>query len=325
MIKVIGTGSYLPSKIMTNNDLTKLVETTDEWITQRTGIKERRIAADDESTSDLAVNAAKNALEMANLTPNDIDLLIVGTSTPDYTIPAVAPIVQNKLGCRQIISFDINSVCTSFATTFLTAYSILSSGFYNNCLIIGADTYSRILNWTDRSSCVLFGDGAGAMILSKDNTKKGILSHLFGANGKGSDYIRIPVGGSKFPLHSHAEFKKEDLYFQMDGKKVYEFTISVIPDCAEELIRLANLTPNDLDWVVLHQANLRIIDAVSKRLHLSKEKFVINIDKVGNTSSASIPIAIDEINRAGKIKKGDKMLILGFGGGLSWGGVIFEW
>ncbi|MCK4798595.1 MAG: ketoacyl-ACP synthase III [Spirochaetes bacterium] len=325
MIRVIGTGSYLPERVMTNDDLQKIVNTSDEWIKQRTGISERRIAADNEATSDLAFNAAKSALEMANMKPKDVDLIIVGTSTPDYSIPAVAPIVQAKLGCPKIYAFDINSVCTSFAAAFLTAYSILSTGFYENCLIIGADTYSRILNWEDRGTCVLFGDGSGAMVIKKEPSKKGILSYIYGANGKGADYIKIPVGGSRNPLRDVNKYNKEDLLFQMDGKRVYEFTISVIPDTAEKLINEAGLSPNDVDWIVLHQANYRIIDAVAKRLKLSKDKFIINIDRVGNTSSASIPIAIDEAVRNGKIKERDKVMMIGFGGGLSWGGVIFEW
>jgi 3-oxoacyl-[acyl-carrier-protein] synthase-3 len=325
MIKVVGTGSYLPEKIMTNKDLEKIVNTSDQWIKQRTGISERRIANDKEATSDLAVKASKLALEMANLKPEEIDLIIVGTSTPDYSIPAVGPIVQHKLGCRDIFAFDVNSVCTSFTGAFFVAYSILQSGFYNNCLVIGADTYSRILNWEDRGSCILFGDGSGAMVIKKDNTKKGILSYSFKADGKGANYIMIPVGGSRNPLRDIKNYKNNDLLFQMDGKKVYEFTISCIPDMAENLIKDAGLVPDNLDWIVLHQANLRIIDAVAKKLGLSKDKFIINIDRYGNTSSASIPIAIDEAVRDGKIKDGNKIMMIGFGGGLSWGGVIFEW
>lgn len=325
MIKVVGTGSYLPKKIRTNDDLSKMIDTTDQWIKQRTGISERRIAADNEVTSSLAVDAAKHALKMAKLSPKEIELIIVGTSTPDYPIPAVAPIVQKKLGCSKIFSFDINSVCTSFTAAFLNAYGMLSTGLYDNCLIIGADVYSRILDWQDRGTCVLFGDGAGAMVLKRDESKKGILSHVFGADGKGADYIKIPVGGSKKPYHGDEKYKKEDLFFQMDGRKVYEFTLFCIPETAEQLIKKANIEANEIDWVILHQANLRIIDAVAKRLGLPKEKFIVNIDRVGNTSSASIPIAVDEAVRDGKIKDGDKIMMIGFGGGLSWGGVVFEW
>ena len=326
MIKVVGTGSYLPEKIMTNFDLEKIVKTSDDWITQRTGIKERRIASEKESTSDLGYKAAKNALEDAGMAADDLDLIIVGTSTPDYPIPAVAPIIQKKLGCtKHIFAFDVNSVCTSFTTAFLTAYGFISSGLFKNCLVIGADTYSRILNWKDRGTCVIFGDGAGAMILKKDESKKGILSHQYKADGKGANYIRIPAGGSKHPLRDAAKYDEEDLLFQMDGKKVYEFTILCVPEMAEDLIKDAGLVPEDVDWIVLHQANLRIIDAVAKRLGLPKDKFIVTIDKTGNTSSASIPIAIDGAVRDGKIKEGDKIMMVGFGGGLSWGGVIFQW
>jgi len=325
MIKVLGTGSYLPEKILTNFDLEKIVDTTDAWIKQRTGISERHIAGDDEATSDLGAKAALKALAASNLTPKDIELIILGTSTPDYPIPASAPIIQKKLGCGNIFAFDINSVCTSFTTAFFTAASMLQSGFYNNALVIGSDTYSRILNWKDRGSCVIFGDGAGALVLTKDSTKKGIISSAFNADGSGADYIKIPAGGSKNPLRDIKNYKIEDLLFQMEGKKVYEFTISCIPEMAEVLVKKSKLTSNEIDWVILHQANLRIIDAVAKRLVMPKEKFIVNIDKVGNTSSASIPIALDEAVRSGKIKRGDKIMTIGFGGGLSWGGFIFEW
>jgi 3-oxoacyl-[acyl-carrier-protein] synthase III len=325
MIKVVGTGSYLPEKVMTNFDLEKIVDTTDEWIKKRTGISERRISRDDEATSDLAVMASKRALDAAKMKPEDIELIIVGTSTPDYTIPACAPIVQTKLGCRDILAFDVNSVCTSFTVAFLNAFALIQAGYYNNALVIGSDCYSKILNWEDRSSCVIFGDGAGALILKKDSSKKGILSSLYHADGRGAEYIKVPAGGSKNPLKNVAGYKKEDLYFQMEGKKVYEFTISCIPDMAEELVQKAGIGSNDIDMVILHQANLRIIDAVAKRLELPKEKFIVNIEKVGNTSSASIPIALDEAVKAGKIKDGNKIMMIGFGGGLSWGGVIFEW
>jgi 3-oxoacyl-[acyl-carrier-protein] synthase-3 len=278
-----------------------------------------------EATSDLAYKAGLKALEMGGMKAEDLDLLIVGTSTGDYQIPATAPIVQNKLGCRKIPAFDLNSVCTSFSYSFMNAYSLIASGFYKNALIIGADTYSRILNWKDRNTCILFGDGAGAMLISRDQKKKGILSHIFGADGSGAELIRIPVGGSKFPGQDTSRYLNEDLFFQMEGKKVYEFTIMVIPEVAENLVKNAGLKSTDVDWIVLHQANLRIIDMVSKRLELPSEKFIVNISRVGNTSSGSIPIALDEAVRSGKIKEGDKVMFIGFGGGLSWGGVIIEW
>lgn len=328
MIKIIGTGSYLPEKILTNKDIEKIVDTTDEWIIQRTGIKERRIAREDEATSDLAYNASIKALEMAKMSPQDIELIILGTSTPDYQIPACAPIIQNRLGCKRIPAFDVNSVCTSFTFAFLTAYSYIATGLYNNCLLIGVDTYSKILNWKDRNSCVIFGDGGGAFVIKKDTNKKGILSHVFGVEGSGTDQIRIPVGGSRNPLHTIEDFNKynpKDLYFQMEGKKVYEFTLSVITGITKTLIEKSGLKKEDIDIFVFHQANIRIIDMISRTLNIPIDKFLINIDRVGNTSSASIPIVIDEAVRDGKIKNGDKILMLGFGGGLSWGGVVFEW
>ncbi len=326
MFKIIGTGSYLPEKIMTNFDLEKIVDTTDEWIRERTGIQERRIADEKQSNSDLAVNAAKNALLSANLKPEDVELLIVGTSTPDYAVPAVAPIIQHKLGCNNIPAFDINSVCSSFAYSLITAAGFLNSGFYKNCLVIGSDIYSRILNWHDRSTCCIFGDGAGAVVIQKDQSTKGILSHNYGAKGDDAELIKIPVGGSKFPAHYiHNNYKKEDYYFQMAGLDVYEFTIITVPKVMIDLITQANLTIFDIDWIILHQANIRIIESVAKKTKIPLEKFIVNIQKVGNTSSASIPIALDEAVRQGKIKRKDKVMMLGFGGGLSWGGLIIEW
>lgn len=325
MIKVIGTGSFLPQKRLTNQDLEKMVKTSDEWITQRTGIKERRIVEDGVVTSDLAYEASKKALESAGLLPKDIDMIIVGTSTPDYTLSATAPIVQQKLGCVDIPAFDINSVCTSFTYSFLTAYSMINSGFYKNCLVIGSDVYSKIMNWEDRTTCVIFGDGAGAMILQKNPSKKGIFSHVYGADGSGSELIRVPAGGIVHPAHKVHEMKKEDLFFKMDGTRVYEFSISVVPDTVETLIENSGLSKEDIDWIVLHQANRRIIESVSKRTKIPIDKFIINIEKYGNTSSATIPIAVDEAVKDGRIKEGDKVMMLGFGGGLSWGGFIIEW
>ncbi len=326
MIKVIGTGSYLPSKIMTNLDLEKMVNTSDKWIKERTGISERRIAGDDELNSDMAVNAAKEAIKKAKLSVKDIDLIIVGTSTADYSIPALAPIVQHKLGCGKIPAFDINSVCTSFTYAFFIACGFLNSGFYKNCLVIGSDIYSRILNWNDRNTCCIFGDGAGAIVVKRDEKSNGrILSYIFGSDGSDAELICIPVGGSKNPIHKNNNYKEEDYYFQMAGTDVFEFTITTIPNLAVDLIKKANLSNNEIDWVVLHQANRRIIESVSKRTKIPLDKFIINIHKVGNTSSASIPIALDEAVMMGKIKDNDKVMIIGFGGGLSWGGIIFEW
>ena len=324
MLKVIGTGSYLPEKILTNYDLEKMVETSDEWITKRTGIKKRHIAANFEATSDMAIKSAQKALNMAGLSAKDIELLIVGTSTPDFQIPAVAPTIAHGLGCNNIPAFDLNSVCTSFAFSFFTAVSYLNSGFFKNCLVIGADTYSRILNWQDRTTCTLFGDGSGALILKRDLSAKGILSYNFKTDGSRAHLIKIPCIGSRNPVQKN-NVKKEDIMFQMRGKDVYEFSIYEIPKLTSELIEMANLTASDVQWVVLHQANLRIINAVAKRLDLALDKFIITIDETGNTSSASIPIALDTACREGKIKEYDKVLILGFGGGLSWGGLLFEW
>jgi 3-oxoacyl-[acyl-carrier-protein] synthase-3 len=325
MFKIIGTGSYLPERKMTNKDLEKIVDTTDEWISERTGIHSRRIAADNELNSDMATRAAERALQQADMKPNELELIITGTSTADYTLPAMAPIVQHNLGCGHIPAFDLNSVCTSFAYSFITATGFLNSGYYRNCLIIGSDLYSRILNWQDRTTCCIFGDGAGAVVIEQDPTSRGIISHIYGADGSDSELIKVPVGGTKYPAYSNEHYQAEDYFFQMQGTHVYEFTITTIPQVARELIEQAELTNEDIDWVVLHQANRRIIESVSRRTKIPLDRFIINIDKYGNTSSASIPIALDEGFREGKITKGDTVMILGFGGGLSWGGAIFEW
>ncbi|HBI38495.1 MAG: hypothetical protein A2015_16420 [Spirochaetes bacterium GWF1_31_7] len=324
MVRIAGTGHYVPAKVLSNNDLEKMVDTNDEWIIQRTGIKNRRIV-EDEVTSDLATKAGQKALEAAGMKPEDIDLIILGTSTPDYHIPSCAPIVQHKLGCRMIPAFDINSVCTSFMCGLTTAYSMIASGLYKNCLLIGADTYSKILNWKDRNTCVIFGDGAGAVVLVKDDNAGKLLSTDFGSDGSGSDYIKIPVGGVVNPINNFYGYKEEDLFFQMAGKKVYEFTISVVPEAARRMLRQANLTNETIDHVIVHQANVRIIDTISKMVDIDRKKFIVNIEKYGNTSSASIPIALDEAVRHNIIKKGETVMMLGFGGGLSWGGVVFQW
>ncbi len=324
MFKVIGTGHYLPEKRLTNLDLEKIVDTTDKWIIERTGISERRIAADDEMNSDLAAKAALDAIKSAGLTPKDIEIMIVGTSTADYTLPAMAPIIQHKIGCDHIPAFDINSVCSSFAYGFIIAAGFLNSKLYNNCLVIGSDIYSRILNWEDRTTCCIFGDGAGAAVLQWDEKARGVLSHIYGANGEDHELIKVPVGGSRNPAYNNRLYKKEDYFFQMAGIDVYEFTITTIPQVANDLIKKAGLTPDDIDFVILHQANRRIIESVSKYTKIPMEKFIINIERVGNTSSASIPIAFDEAVKSGRIQSKDIVMMIGFGGGLSWGGVVFE-
>lgn len=323
MFKIIGAGSYLPEKVLTNFDLERMVETSDKWIQERTGIKERRIAADNQNNSDMAYRAAKKALDSAGLTPQDIELIIIGTSTPDHQIPSMAPTIQHKLGCDHVPSFDLNSVCSSFAYGFLTASAMLGSGYYKNCLVIGSDIYSRILNWKDRNTCCIFGDGAGAVVLEADKNSRGVITHLFGANGEDADLISIPAGGSKSPIVSNTDEK--DKFFQMQGTYVYEFTITTIPEVIDKMLEKAEMSADEIDFFVLHQANRRIIESIAKRLKISLDKFIINIDKYGNTSSASLPISLDELIRSEKIKRTDTIMMIGFGGGLSWGGIIFEY
>ena len=249
----------------------------------------------------------------------------MGTSTPDYTLPAMAPIVQHKLGSNLIPAFDLNSVCSSFAYAFITGAGLLTSGYYKNCMIIGSDVYSRILNWEDRTTCCIFGDGAGAVFIERDPTAKGILSYNYGAKGEDAELIKIPVGGTKHPIRDDKKYHKKDYFFQMAGTDVYEFTITTIPEVAMDLLKKASLNIDQIDWIILHQANRRIIESVAKKINVPLEKFIINIDRFGNTSSASIPIALDEGVEHGKIRRKDKVMFIGFGGGLSWGGVIVEW
>ncbi|MCG8568636.1 MAG: ketoacyl-ACP synthase III [Spirochaetes bacterium] len=325
MVRITGTGSYLPDKVISNKDLEQMVDTTNEWITQRTGIKERRVVAENQSTSDIATEAASLALKKAQITPQEVELIVLGTSTPDFPIPATAPIIQKKLGCSQIPAYDINSVCSSFMYALLNGYSSIKSGIYQNCLVIGADCYSRILNWQDRNTCVIFGDGAGAVVLQRDEHAKGVLSLNYGADGNGSHLITQQAGGSVNPVSKAIKNRENDLYFQMTGKKVYEFTISVIPKVAKKMIQDAGLNKEQIDWIILHQANKRIIESISKILAIDLNKFINNIEFLGNTSSASIPMALDSAVKQNKIKQGDKVMFLGFGGGLSWGGMIVEW
>lgn len=326
MFEIIGTGSYLPEKVVTNFDLEKIVDTSDEWIRERTGISERRIVVDNQTNSDIAKEACLKALKSASLNIDDIEMIILGTSTPDYPIPAMAPIVQYKLGCKKDIpAFDLNSVCSSFVYALLVGIGFLNSGLYENCLVIGSDVYSRILNWEDRTTCCIFGDGAGAVVIKKNRNKKGLFSYEFGARGEGANLIILPTGGSNFPAHKYNEIKKENLYFKMTGLDVYEFTVTTIPVVVENLIKKSRLTKDEVDWIILHQANVRIIESVSKKTKIPFDKFIVNIEKVANTSSASIPIALDEAVRDGRIKKGNNVMCVGFGGGLSWGGIFFEW
>ncbi|GAB6169938.1 ketoacyl-ACP synthase III [Clostridium carnis] len=320
-IIISGIGAYLPSRIVTNSDLSTLVETSDKWITERTGIKERRIS-EGEDTSVIASKAALKAIESAGITANEIDLIIVATVTPDMFTPSVACMVQKEIGADNALAFDINAACSGFLFAMHTAEGMLKSFNYSNALIIGAETLSKILDWTDRSTCILFGDGAGAAVLSKSN-KKGIIKSISKTDGAKGDCL---VSGAMDVINPYVQnIQNKKKFISMEGKAVFRFATSIIQECIEKVLEESNCTLDEIKFIVPHQANIRIIEYASKKLNIEKEKFFVNLDRFGNTSSASIPIALAEMNELGKLKDKDKIILVGFGGGLSYGVVLIEW
>lgn len=322
--RIIGTGSYAPSRRMTNSDLEKLVDTTDEWITTRTGIKERRIAADDENCSDMAVVACRNALEMAQVKNEEIDLLVLGTVTPDYRLPSSACVVQEKMGLPNAVGFDIVSACTGFINGLSIADVFIESGKYKKALVVGVDKLSGITNYTDRNTCVLFGDAAGAAVVVADNNGRGVLSTFMKSDGSLRKMLWTKVGGSAFP-HS-ADFKWDGTdKIMMNGSDVFKVAVREMGNAARVVIEKSGLTADDISLVVPHQANVRIIEALMKRLGIGMDRVYLNIDRYGNTSAASVPLALDEANRQGRLKPGDYVLMVAFGGGLIWGSALVKW
>jgi 3-oxoacyl-[acyl-carrier-protein] synthase-3 len=320
---IIGLGKYLPEKRLTNKDLEKIVDTTDEWIITRTGIKERSIARDNEATSDMATEAAKRALADAGLKPEDIDLIIVATITPDMFFPATACLVQEKIGARQVPAFDISVACSGFIYGLAIANQFISSGTYKHALVIAAEKLSSITDWTDRNTCVLFGDGAGAAVLGPVE-KGGILSVHLGANGKEGDLIKLPAGGSRIPASKKSV--EDKLHFiKMNGSELFKHAVKIMGNAALEATKSLGLTADDIKLVIPHQANIRILNAVAKRMGLSEDKIYLNIEKYGNMSAASSAVAFVEAVKGGRIKRGDKVLLDAFGGGLTWGAIVLEW
>lgn len=323
-VGIIGTGSCVPDKILTNADLEKMVDTSDAWITERTGIKARRIAEEGVNTSHLATTAAERALEAAGVSADEIDLIIVATLTPDMVIPSCACMVQNNLQAKNAAAFDLYAGCSGFAYGVVTATSYIASGMYNKILVIGAEILSRIINWEDRNTCVLFGDGAGAAVLSVCEEGYGVLGMDMGADGGGGHHLCIPASGSAMPQNDKTI--AEGLTFvHMDGAEVYKFAVKTMGNTAIKALERAGLELSDIDFFVPHQANTRIIDSSRKRLGLSKDKVYVNLDKYGNTSAASIPIALDEAVRQNLIKRGDHVVLAGFGAGLTWAGLVMKW
>lgn len=315
--RIIGTGSCLPQKVLTNKDLEQTVDTSDEWIFTRTGIRQRYIAADDENTSDLALGASQRAIEAAGISAQDIDLIIVATTTADMVFPSTACILQAKLGIKNSPAFDVQAVCSGFVYAVAIADQFMRSGQYRHILVVGAEIYSRILDWNDRGTCVLFGDGAGAVVLARSD-KPGILSCHLHADGSHAGILSVPgsVSGGKIsgrPL------------LQMEGNAVFKFAVKVLEEVAEEALAANGLQKSDIDWLIPHQANIRIIQATAKKLGLSMEKVVTTVERHANTSAASIPLALDEAVRDGRIRPGQRVLLEGVGGGFTWGAVLVQW
>jgi len=323
-VGIAGTGVYLPEKVLTNAELEKLVETSDEWIRARTGIQERRILPADLATSDMAVRAARNALDKAGVGPEELDLVLVATVTPDMQMPSAACIVQDKLGAKNAAAFDLNAGCTGFAYGIGVGSQFVQTGLYKNVLVIGADALSRIVDWTDRNTCVLFGDAAGAVVLTPCEEGYGILSLEMGSDGSKADLLNSPIGGSKTPL-TPENCENPLRYLQMAGREIFKFAVKVMCESSLAVVKKAGLEKNDIDCFIPHQANIRIIEAAAKRLGLPSDKIFVNAQKYGNTSAASIPIALHEACEEGRIKKGDKIVLVGFGAGLTWAACAVKW
>lgn len=321
---IIGTGSYLPEKILTNQELEKRVDTSDQWIQERTGIRERRIASDKEATSDLAVAAAQRALANAGVEPDELDFIIVATGTPDMLFPSTACLVQDRLWAKRAMAFDLSAACSGFVYALSVADQYIKSGGAKTVLVIGSEVMSRLMDWTDRSTCILFGDGAGAALLRAEEGDRGVLSSHLHSDGSLWDLICVPGGGSRNPP-SEAVLDQRLNFLKMKGSETFKVAVRALEECAREALTANGLAPEDLKLVVPHQANLRIIRAVADRLGVPMEQVVINLDRVGNTSAASIPIALDEAVQKGRLSSGDLVLLAAFGGGLTWGSALLRW
>ena len=327
--KILGTGAYVPKKIVTNDELAKMVDTSDEWITERTGIKERRLSSLDggEFCSDMAVKAAEKALESSGLRPNDIDFILFGTVSPDHKLPSTAAIMQQKLGVtNECPCLDIVAACSGFVYGLVLADSLIKSGMHKNILVIGAELLQTMVDWEDRTTCILFSDGAGAAILgpAKSNDKSKLISSTLSCDGTGDKLLFIPSGGSKEPVTKEAIDEKRDKML-MEGKQIFKYATRTMMRNSKMALEKANLNINDLDWFIPHQANLRIIEYMAKKLEVDMKKVVVTVEKYGNNSAATIPIALDEAVRDGRIKRGDKCALVAFGAGVTSGAVILEY
>lgn len=323
-VGILGIGHYVPEKVLTNFDLEKMVDTSDEWITERTGIKQRHIAEAGEATSDLSLKAAEKALADAGVAAEELDLIIVATASPDHAFPSTACLVQDRIGAKNAAAFDLSAGCSGFVYSLGVASQMIKSGLYNKALIIGAETLSRIMNWKDRNTCVLFGDGAGAAVVGVVDDGYGVLGIDLGADGSGGKYLYQPAGGSRKPASEETVANSEHT-IHMNGQEVFKFAIQIMGKTAKTALANAGMKAEELDMLFPHQANLRIISSAAKRLKMPMEKVWVNVDKYANTSAASIPIALCEAQAAGALKKGDNILLVGFGAGLTWSAIVLKW
>jgi 3-oxoacyl-[acyl-carrier-protein] synthase-3 len=323
-VGVLGTGKYVPERILTNQELETMVETNDEWIVTRTGIRERRIASEVQATSDLCYEAALIALTNAGITADQLDLIIVATITPDMAFPSTACILQEKLGAKKAAAFDLSAACSGFVYGLANASNFIATGTYKHALIIGADCLSKITDYTDRNTCILFGDGAGAVVIGEVPEHRGFKSFELGADGTGGPLLKIEGGGSRYPS-SQASIDQRLHYIYMAGAEVFKFAVRIMGNAADEALRKAGWEKTDIDLLVPHQANMRIIQASLNRLELTDDKCMINLDKYGNMSAASIPVALAEAVEQGRLNEGDRLVLVGFGGGLTWGAAALVW
>jgi 3-oxoacyl-[acyl-carrier-protein] synthase-3 len=321
---IVGVGAYVPDKIVTNADLEKIVDTSNEWIISRSGIRERRIAPPEMATSDFAVIAANEAIADAGITAEEIDLVIVATNTPDMIFPATACLVQDRIGAKKAGAFDLAAGCTGFVYAMIVGSQFVSTGACQNVLVIGSENLSKVINWKDRKTCVLFGDGAGAVVLRQTTTGSGILSQKLWADGSGGQFLNQPAGGSRLPA-SHETVDNNLHYLHMKGRDIFKFAVKATGKAAAEVLTAAGIKVSEVDHFIPHQANVRIIEAAAKRLRLPGEKVLVNVDRYGNTSTASIPIALAEAVHSGRIKTGDHILMVGFGAGLTWAAAVLKW
>lgn len=322
-VSVIGTGSYLPDRILTNAELEKMVDTTDDWIVTRSGIRERRIARDDQATSDLAAEAGRRALESAGVAPDEVDQIIVGTITQDMGFPSTACFVQNILKARNAHCFDLAAACSGFVYALETGRQFVATGMVKTSLVIGAEKLSVVTDWTDRTTCVLFGDGAGAVVLRAVDGRRGVLGTVMGSDGSLADLLGIPGGGSRHPA-SPQSLEARLHYMKMSGKEVFKHAVRTMSEATLQVLQKCGLTFDDIQMVIPHQANIRIIQAIGERLGLPVEKVFINVEKYGNMSSATVPVALDQAIRSGRVKRGDRVVLVAFGGGFTWGATVLE-